>query len=214
MESPSGAPGGAGGAPVLVLATANPDKADEMARLLAGLPFRLVGRDAFPDLAPVAETADSFAGNARLKAEATCAATGLPALGDDSGLCVDALDGAPGVRSARWAGPGCSYADNNEKLLAELKDVPDEDRTARFVCWVAVARPGRETVTFEGLCEGVIARAPKGKRGFGYDPLFRVPELGKTFAELAPEEKARISHRALAFASARAWLLCSLPDWG
>jgi XTP/dITP diphosphohydrolase len=200
-------------APVLVLATDNPDKAAEMARLLAGLPFRLLSRADFPDLVPVAETADTFAGNAALKAEATRDATGLAALADDSGLCVDALDGAPGVISARWAGPGRTYADNNDKLLAELGGVADGERTARFVCWVAVARPGRETVTFDGFCEGVIARAPQGEKGFGYDPLFFVPDLGRTFAELEPEEKARISHRALAFAAARAWLMCSLPDW-
>jgi len=204
----------AGAVPVLVLATDNPDKAAEMGRLLAGLPFRLKSRADFPDLVPVAETAATFAGNAALKAEATCAATGLPALADDSGLCVDALDGAPGVVSARWAGPGCTYADNNKKLLAEMEDVPDARRTARFVCWVAVARPGQATVTFDGLCEGEITRAPRGEKGFGYDPLFLVPEPGRTFAELAPEEKARISHRALAFAAARAWLMCSLPDWG
>lgn len=208
-------PAGPGpGGPVLVLATDNPDKSAEMARLLAGLPFVLKSRADFPGLAPVAETADTFAGNAALKAEATRDATGLPALADDSGLGVDALDGAPGVHSARWAGPGCTYADNNQKLLREMADVPDGKRTARFVCWVAVARPGRETVTFDGFCTGEITRAPKGERGFGYDPLFRVPELGRTFAELAPEEKARISHRALAFAAARAWLMCSLPDWG
>lgn len=207
--------GGAGRqAPVLVLATDNPDKAAEMARLLAGLPFALKSRADFPGLAPVAETAQTFAGNATLKAEATCAATGLCSLADDSGLCVDALDGAPGVVSARWAGPGCTYADNNRKLLAALAKVPDGGRGARFVCWVAVARPGRATVTFDGFCTGQIPRAPKGNKGFGYDPVFFVPELGRTFGELDAGEKARVSHRALAFAQARAWLMCSLPDWG
>ena len=200
--------------PVLVLATANPDKAAEMAALLAGLPFHLRSRADFPPLPDIAETADSFRGNAILKAEGICAATGIAALGDDSGLCVDALDGAPGVLSARYAGPGCTYADNNKKLLAAMKDVPDADRTARFVCWAAVARPGMATVTFEGLCEGVIARAPRGEMGFGYDPLFFVPELGRTFAELDPREKDRVSHRALAFAQVRAWALCSLAEWG
>jgi len=211
MGSSSPTPGGGG--PVLVLATDNPDKAAEMARLLAGLPFVLKSRTDFPGLAPVDETADTFAGNAALKAEATRDATGLPALADDSGLCVDALDGAPGVVSARWAGPGCTYADNNEKLLHEMADIPDGRRGARFVCYVAVARPGRDTVTFDGFCEGEIVRAPKGERGFGYDPVFFVPELKKTFGEISPDEKAGISHRALAFAAARAWLMCSLPDW-
>jgi XTP/dITP diphosphohydrolase len=206
--------GPAAGAPALVLATDNADKAAEMARLLAGLPFHLKSRADFPGLGPVAETAGSFAGNAALKAEATCAATGLAALADDSGLCVDALDGAPGVLSARWAGPGCTYADNNRKLLAAMEKVPDGLRTARFVCWVAVARPGEPTVTFDGFCEGEIARVPNGNNGFGYDSVFYVAELGRTFGELEPEVKARVSHRALAFAQARAWLMCSLPDWG
>jgi len=209
----SSSPRGDAAGATLVLATDNRDKAREMVRLLQGLPFHLKSRADFPGLDPVAETAATFAGNATLKAEATCAATGLGALADDSGLCVDALDGAPGVVSARWAGPGCTYADNNRKLLTAMRGVPDNRRAARFVCWVAVARPGAATVTFDGFCEGEITRAPKGTRGFGYDPVFFVPEIGKTFGELDPEEKAGISHRALAFAKARAWLMCSLPDW-
>jgi len=200
--------------PTLVLATANPDKAQEMAALLAGLPFTLRSRADFPGLPQFPETADTFRGNAVLKAEAVRDATGCAALGDDSGLCVDALDGAPGVRSARYAGPGCTYADNNRKLLDALKDVPEEARTARFVCWVAVARPGAETVAFEGLCEGRITRGPKGTGGFGYDPLFLVPGIARTFAELSPGEKDRISHRALAFAQVRAWALCTFMGSG
>jgi XTP/dITP diphosphohydrolase len=197
------------GAP-LVLATANPDKAAEMAGLLTGLGLTLRARADFEGLPDVEETADTFAGNAVLKARALCAATGLPALGDDSGLCVDALGGAPGVLSARFAGPGCSYADNNRKLLAALGGVPEAERGARFVCVVAVARPGEEPVTFEGACIGRIADAPRGDRGFGYDPLF-VPlpadnPAGHTFAEMDPADKARVSHRARAFARARAWL--------
>jgi len=196
--------------PALVLATANPDKAAEMAALLAGLGLALRTRADFADLPEVEETADSFAGNAILKAQTLCAATGLPALGDDSGLCVDPLGGAPGVLSARYAGPGCTYADNNRQLLAALEGVPDAERGARFVCVVAVARPGEPAVTFEGACTGRIAAAPRGDRGFGYDPLF-VPgpadnPAGHTFAEMDPAEKARISHRARAFAQARAWL--------
>jgi XTP/dITP diphosphohydrolase len=196
--------------PSLVLATANPDKAAEMAALLQGLGLKLLTRADFSDLPDVEETADDFAGNALLKAEALCAATGLPALGDDSGLCVDALDGAPGVLSARYAGPGCTYADNNRKLLEALAGVPEAKRGARFVCVVAVARPQEDSVTFEGVCPGRIAEAERGERGFGYDPLF-VPVLpdgasGHTFAEMDPAEKARVSHRARAFALAREWL--------
>jgi XTP/dITP diphosphohydrolase len=192
--------------PALVLATANPDKAAEMARLLAGLPLELRTRADFADLPDVEETADTFAGNARLKAEALCRATGLAALADDSGLCVDALDGAPGVRSARWSGPGATYADTNRKLLEALAGVPAEARTARFVCVVALARPQGDGVTFEGVCEGRIAQAPRGDAGFGYDPLFELPESGRTFAELGPEAKAAVSHRARAFARVREWL--------
>jgi len=192
--------------PALVLATANPDKAAEMARLLAGLPLELRTRADFADLPDVEETADTFAGNARLKAEALCRATGLAALADDSGLCVDALDGAPGVRSARWSGPGATYADTNRKLLEALAGVPAEARAARFVCVVALARPQGDGVTFEGVCEGRIAQAPRGDAGFGYDPLFELPESGRTFAELGPEAKAAVSHRARAFARVREWL--------
>jgi XTP/dITP diphosphohydrolase len=200
----------------LVLATANPDKAAEMAALLAGLGLKLLTRADFADLPEVEETADDFAGNALLKAEALCRATGLPALGDDSGLCVDALDGAPGVLSARYAGPGCTYADNNRKLLEALAGVPEAARGARFVCVAAVARPGTEAVTFEGVCPGRIAQAERGGRGFGYDPLF-VPALpddasGRTFAEMDPAEKARVSHRARAFALAREWLAQHLAE--
>lgn len=195
----------------LVLATSNRDKAAEMADLLAGLPLQLRTRSDYPDLPAVEETADSFAGNALLKAEAICRTTGLAALADDSGLCVDALGGAPGVRSSRYAGPLATYADNNRKLLAALAGVPEEKRTARFVCAVVLARPGAEPVTFEGTCEGVITQLPKGDGGFGYDPLFLIPELGLTFAQMDPVEKARVSHRARAFALARSWLEAHLP---
>lgn len=191
---------------VIVLATANPDKATEMAALLQGLPFDLKTRADFGPLPDVEETATTFSGNAILKAEALMRATGQMALADDSGLCVDALNGEPGVYSARYAGPGCTYADNNKKLLDALADVPDEKRTARFVCAVAIARPGSEPVTFEGACEGVIARENQGEMGFGYDPLFVIPADGRSFAQMTAGEKAAHSHRARAFEKARAWL--------
>jgi len=190
----------------LLLATGNPDKGVEMARLLAGLPLTIKTRADFPDLPEVVEDADTFTGNAIKKAAELSAATGLLALGDDSGLCVDALDGAPGVYSARYAGEGANYADNNAKLVEALKNVPEDRRGARFVCVVAIVGPGIEAVTFEGTCEGVITTATEGCAGFGYDPIFLIPENGRTFGQMTADEKARISHRARAFAQARAWL--------
>jgi non-canonical purine NTP pyrophosphatase (RdgB/HAM1 family) len=187
----------------LMLATSNPGKVAELRAILASL-FDLGGvtlltpRDWPTPLSEVDETGTTFAENARLKADALAAATGLPALADDSGLCVDALDGAPGLYSARWAGAGASDADRNAKLLLALADVPPERRTARFACAAALAMPGGETRTAEGVCEGVILNAPRGANGFGYDPLFLLPDLRRTMAELTSEEKNRLSHRALA----------------
>jgi len=193
--------------PVLVLATANPDKAREMAALLQDLPFEIKNRADFAPLPEVEETADSFSGNAILKAVALAEATGHLALADDSGLCVDALNGAPGVWSARYAGPGCTYADNNRKLLRELAGVPLERRTAHFVCVVAIVCPGGGSpVTFEGRCDGLIATQASGAEGFGYDPLFVIPAEGLSFAQMTPVGKSRHSHRARAFEGARSWL--------
>ena len=186
----------------VVLASANPAKAQELREILAsaGVNLDVVAR---PEGLPVpAEDAPDFEGNARLKADAVVAATGEAALADDSGLEVDALGGAPGVRSARYAGPGASDADNVARLLAELDAAGAVDparRTARFRCVVVLRRPdGREFVA-GGTVEGRIAPAPRGHGGFGYDPVF-VPEEGdgRTFAEMAPEEKHRISHRGRA----------------
>jgi len=187
----------------LMLATSNPGKVAELRAILASL-FDLGGlsllspRDWPAPLPQVTETGTTFAENARLKADALAAATGIPSLADDSGLCVDALDGAPGLYSARWAGPGASDSERNTKLLLALADVPPERRTARFVCAAALAMPGGETRTAEGVCEGVILTAPRGANGFGYDPLFLLPDLRRTMAELTSEEKNRLSHRALA----------------
>jgi XTP/dITP diphosphohydrolase len=179
----------------LVLATANPDKARELAALLDG--FEVAPRPA--DLPDVDETEDTLEGNARLKAVAVMEATGEVAVADDTGLEVDALDGRPGVRAARYAGPGATYADNVARLLGELDGVPPPARTARFRT-VAVARfpDGRELLA-EGVAAGTIADAPRGRDGFGYDAVF-VPEEGdgRTFAEMTPEEKAAVSHRGRA----------------
>jgi XTP/dITP diphosphohydrolase len=163
----------------------------------------------------VQETGETFAENAHLKALAYARASGLPTLADDSGLEVDALDGAPGVRSARYAGPGADDADRYRKLLAELAGVPPARRSARFRCVVALALPGGDVHTAEGTCEGEIGFTPRGEFGFGYDPVFVVAgRAGQTMAELAPEVKNQISHRARAvqaiLPSLRRWL--SLPD--
>jgi XTP/dITP diphosphohydrolase len=183
-----------------VLATANPDKAAEIAAVLAdsGLTLDLEARPAgIPD---VEESGLTLEDNARLKAVAISDATAAAAIADDTGLEVDALGGAPGVRSARFAGERATYADNVGKLVAVLRDVPPERRTARFAT-VALARfPDGREVAATGTVEGVIAGQPRGREGFGYDPVF-VPDEGdgRTFAEMTPEEKNLLSHRGRAF---------------
>jgi XTP/dITP diphosphohydrolase len=183
--------------PRFVSASANPDKAAEMTAVLAEVGIELSPRP--PGLADVDETGDTLEANARLKATAVAEATGEAAIADDTGLCVDALGGAPGVRTSRYAGEGATYAANVSQLLRALEEVPAGDRTARFRT-VAVARwpDGREVVA-EGVVEGVIATEPRGVAGFGYDPVFVPLEgEGRTFAEMAPEEKHRLSHRGRA----------------
>ncbi len=189
--------------PALVLATANPGKAREFGLLMARHPafasFTLTTpNDLDVDIAPIEETGATFAENAVLKASAVARATNLPALADDSGLCVDALDGAPGLHSARWAGPEADDAARMALLLARLMAVPDAPRTARFVCALALVRPDGRTLTAHGACEGVIAGRPQGEGGFGYDPVFLMPALGRTMAQLDPAEKNVFSHRAQA----------------
>jgi non-canonical purine NTP pyrophosphatase (RdgB/HAM1 family) len=180
-----------------VLATANPHKTREMRDILTALGFDVRAR---PENAPdVDETSETLEGNALLKAQALALLTGEPVLADDTGLFVDALDGRPGVYSARYAGSGASDADNVAKLLAELNDVPDAMRDARFRSVIAVAYPDGGSFTVEGLLEGSIARSPRGSEGFGYDPVF-VPAgaSGRTLAELTPEQKNELSHRGRA----------------
>jgi XTP/dITP diphosphohydrolase len=184
----------------LVLATANPDKAEEIRVVLhdAGVDVDLVPRPA--GVPEVDETGETLEENARLKAVALCDATGLPAVADDTGLSVDALFGAPGVHSARFAGEDATYADNVAKLLRELRDVPAPERTARFTT-VALARwpDGREVAAI-GDVEGTIGGEARGDGGFGYDPLFvPVEGDGRTFAEMTAAEKHRVSHRGRAF---------------
>jgi XTP/dITP diphosphohydrolase len=188
----------------LLAATSNPHKLDEIRAVLAPLAMRVLSLDdaGCADLPEPDENADTFAGNAEIKAVAYAKATGRVCLADDSGLEVDALDGAPGVYSARYAGVGDTRAErdaaNNAKLLDALKDVPDAQRTARFVCAMCVADPdGNNIATSRGTFGGVIGRAPRGDNGFGYDPLLVLPD-GRTSAELPPAEKNARSHRGAA----------------
>ena len=188
----------------LVVATGNAGKLAELGALLGDLGVRVRSQDEF-GVPPVEETGLSFVENAILKARHASACTGLPALADDSGLAVDALDGAPGIRSARFAGEGADDAANNRLLLERLAGVAPAQRTARFHCALALVRHAADPVPL--LCSaswaGTILEAPRGAGGFGYDPLFLVPGLGLTSAELAPAEKNRLSHRAQAFAALR-----------
>lgn len=183
----------------VVLATRNQGKVREFAEALSGLGWTVGGLPA--SVPEIVEDGRSFEENARKKAETVANLLRVPVLADDSGLEVDALDGEPGVFSARYAGENATDSDNNRKLLAALTGVPAEKRSARFVCVLAWAVPEKPAVTVRGECEGVILDEPRGEGGFGYDPLFFVPRLQKTFGELPLEEKNRISHRAKAIRS-------------
>lgn len=191
----------AGGVPTLVLATRNPHKVEELHEILAeaGVDVRLVPTSDFPDLPDVPETGATFAANALLKARAVAAVTGLPAVADDSGLCVDALNGMPGIFSARWAGGHGDDRANLDLVLAQIADVPDERRGAAFECAAALVLPdGREQVA-EGRVEGVLVRERRGSGGFGYDPVFVPHGDTRTTAEMSAAEKHAISHRGRAF---------------
>jgi XTP/dITP diphosphohydrolase len=189
--------------PTLLIATTNQNKLREYAAIFAGLPFELRSlRDVGID-DDVEETGATFAENAQLKAEFYAARSGLAVLADDSGLEVVALGGEPGVFSHRYAGPDASDADRNAFLLKKLEGVPFHARLARFVCVIALARPGGQVETVEGVLPGVIELAPRGAHGFGYDPLFYVLDENATLAELPAEHKNQISHRARAARNAR-----------
>ena len=179
-----------------VLATRNKGKVKEFSELLLGVVANVVSLDDLEDPPEVVEDGETFKDNALKKARAICEYSGLPALADDSGLEVDALGGRPGVYSARYAGAGASDSDNYEKLLEELGD--DPDRRARFVCVLALVFPDGKEITSEGECPGMITDGPRGEGGFGYDPVFYVPGKAKTMAELPPEVKNELSHRARA----------------
>ncbi|HEX6122600.1 MAG TPA: RdgB/HAM1 family non-canonical purine NTP pyrophosphatase [Ktedonobacterales bacterium] len=193
----------------LVIATGNPHKIEELRDILAGLPFELVSPAQLGQRIEVEETGATFTENAVLKAVAYANATGLLALADDSGLEIDALGGEPGVYSARWAGEDVSYPERFRILLERLAGVPEARRTARYRCVIALAEPAPLGLVgeAEGIVEGRIAQAPQGTGGFGYDPIFYVPEFERTFGEMSPAEKHSISHRARAAAGARTILL-------
>ena len=195
----------------LVIATANAGKLREFRALLAGLPFEPVSQAAL-GVAPVPETGCSFASNALIKSRHAAAGTGAAAIADDSGLEVDALGGAPGIYSARYAGEGADDAANNAKLLAALAGVPGPERTARYRCALVFVQGPEDPspITAEGVWEGFILESPRGAGGFGYDPYFWLPELGATAAELDPEHKNRLSHRGTALESLREQLAARL----
>ena len=182
-----------------VLATHNPGKLAEMKAILSGLGVEVVSPAEAGVEVDVEETGTTFAENAMLKAKAICAAAGLPAIADDSGLCVDALNGGPGVYSARYGG---EELDDRKRRLLLLRNLRGQTtRAAHFTCAVACAFPDGDTLTAEGRCDGAIAFAPLGEGGFGYDPVFLIPDKGKTFGQLSPEEKSAISHRGKALAA-------------
>ena len=182
----------------LLIATRNPGKVKEYRQLLRGIPFEVTSLDEVGIAGEVEETGGTFEENACIKARAYAASSGLLSLADDSGLEVDALNGSPGVKSARYGGPGLTDEGRVALLLANMQRVKWEDRSGRFRCVIAIARPSGEPETVAGAVEGVIQYEPKGNNGFGYDPVFYLPHLGRTMAELSLEEKNALSHRAQA----------------
>ena len=203
----------------ILIATSNPGKLRDFAGAAAAHGVEVAAIPNFSSLPPVVEDGDTFEANAHKKAEAYSRyVPGEVVIADDSGLEVDALNGAPGVHSARYAadqphlaGANTDDLANNAQVLRELKNVPAEKRSARFVCVLVAARAGKTLVTFRGEAEGIILDAPRGTNGFGYDPLFYFPQIRKTFAELSAEEKARYSHRGAAFQKFLVWHGGSVP---
>jgi XTP/dITP diphosphohydrolase len=197
----------------LVLATRNRNKVTELVALLGDLGITIRTLDEFPDAPDVVEDGDTCEANAVKKARVIAEFTGLPAVADDTGLEVDALGGRPGVYAARYAGEDATYEDNCRKLLRELMGVPREQRTARFLTVAAIALTSDGIRVARGTLEGVIAEEASGTLGFGYDPVFQIPELGKTLAQLSVDQKNTISHRAKAFAKVREMLSASVHQW-
>jgi XTP/dITP diphosphohydrolase len=191
---------------ILLIGTGNRDKAAELAEILVGLPWEVKSLADMPPVPEPVEDGDTFEANALTKAVYYSRRFDLCCVADDSGLAVDALGGAPGVYSARYAGENCTYADNNTKLLAELASVPPEKRSARFICCAAFAHRSGRTHTETGAVEGRIILEPRGNKGFGYDPLFVPQGFDLTFAEMPAEQKHQISHRGRAFKRLREYL--------
>ena len=191
----------------LLVATGNPGKMREVSSILDGMPFDVLSLEDIGVSMTVEETGETFADNAILKAAAYCARAGMLTMADDSGLVVDALDGRPGVLSARYGGAGLTDEQRVELLLREMADVPWERRTARFRCVISLAWPGGCIETVEGAVEGIIQYEPEGSNGFGYDPIFHLPDWGCTTAELATVDKNRISHRGQAVRKAAKLLM-------
>jgi XTP/dITP diphosphohydrolase len=181
----------------IVIATRNRKKVEEFKRILEGTGITILNLDDFPDCPEVDEDSDTFEGNAIKKAVAVSRYTGMAAVSDDSGLEVYELGGAPGVKSARYAGDGSSDRANVDKLLGDMRGLPGADRGGRFVCALALAFPGGEVETFEGIVEGHVAEEPVGKGGFGYDPVFRPKGFDRTFGEMNADEKDALSHRRI-----------------
>lgn len=193
----------------IIIATKNPGKAKDFSLLLEDTGYTIETLLDHPEIPEVEETGLTFEENARLKAETICRLLKVPVLADDSGIIVDALNGMPGVFSARFAGQPKSDAANNAKLLAMLGEMENASRTAHFHCTLVVAHPHKDSLVVEGILDGEVAKFPEGTNGFGYDPLFLVPSIGKTMAELSDEEKNQISHRAIALNK----LKLQLPEW-
>jgi len=203
---------------IIVLATTNRGKTKEFRELLKDFPIEIKDLKDFGPIPEVIEDGDTFDDNAYKKAAFTAKVLGFPAMADDSGLCVEALDGAPGVYSARYAGENATDAQNVAKLLDALKD--EENRKAAFECVISIAVPTGEALTYESRCEGILTREPVGENGFGYDPLFFFPELNKTFAQLSIAQKGEISHRGKALKEVSnemskiiEWLEMSMPQF-
>ncbi|MGM0419236.1 MAG: XTP/dITP diphosphatase [Thermodesulfobacteriota bacterium] len=201
---------------IIVLATKNKGKKSEIINLLKGYPVKIMTLDDFGPIPEITEDGETFDENAYKKASLTARYLGFPAISDDSGLVVPSLNGKPGVHSARFAGENSSDAENVAKLLKDIENI--EDRSAYFECVISIAVPTGPALTYEGRCNGVITKEPKGKNGFGYDPVFFYPELEKTFAEISQEEKSEISHRGKAlkevkqeFGKVLTWLDQNLP---
>jgi XTP/dITP diphosphohydrolase len=186
---------------ILIIATRNQGKAAEITELLSGYPITIKNLSDFGPIPEVEEDGESFDENAYKKASFTARILGYPALADDSGLVVDALDGAPGIYSARFAGPQATDAERCQKLLQQMDG--KSNRKAAFECVLSIAVPTGPALTYEGRCEGIIAEHPAGENGFGYDPVFYYPPLQKTFAQLTRQEKSRVSHRGKALAEIR-----------